>query len=389
MQSLILDQMRRNPNLIPDTLIARLRGKDVTKMPQTPVKLAEGEKLTADKMTLGQLVQDTKDRIKRTEGGYFTDELEPKLLKLFPNFRATKVSDLVEGTEPLTPTKQSMLKTPEGIAALGRHEPILHDVGKNLVKEVEAGDVNRLLTGPAPLGLSQNDINLGLTSIDPSALKNMGVSEFFSNVLKLKQGQQSFTGFGEEAKRLAKQGKPIPIEVAGVGTKEALPRDAQGFQWREITDPLATHVPAQVINNSIAGYARYGAYGPLRNGRKALDDGNIRLFTLYGPDNHLLTNVEFEVQGNKIRQMEGNGIQTGNVPPLNYLPQMAELIKHLKATVFPKSVEDGLIASGQYKQFPPGDMNRYRDMYLNVITPEGRKHGGLVERNTNDDRRYL
>jgi hypothetical protein len=114
-----------------------------------------------------------------------------------------------------------------------------------------------------------------------------------------------------------------------------------------------------------------------------LDEGKVKLFALYDPNNHIVTNVEYAVPDNNIAQMYGKK----NVTPENYLPQMASLIQHLKVKTFPYAVKNALKDKQLYSE--PRYKDREQDMYLNLVAPEGRKYGGLVERNTDDNRRYL
>jgi hypothetical protein len=117
-----------------------------------------------------------------------------------------------------------------------------------------------------------------------------------------------------------------------------------------------------------------------------LDDGKVRLFALFDPKNHIVSNVEYDVPKNRIAQMYGNGVRTGNTDPTNYVPQMVNLIQDLKVKELSYDAEKFLEKANAYKA--PMFRND-RDQYLFVTAPESRKHGGLVERNTNDDRRYL
>jgi hypothetical protein len=357
MSRLILDQMKTTPEIMPDTLIARLMGKDVQKM--------KPEELKA-------FAQNVRQKIKDSEGGWFTDVLEPKLLDTIIPKGAYGHSDLMAIQEPQTPTKQPMLGTPEGIAALARNQPILHDVhyfGSS---------------GPKPLGLYEGEISEALTQIPPQSLKNMGMSEFFTNVFRLREKKDLVENAAKQAVKLTKEGKPVPIEVSGMGTTEFLPKDAQGFQWREITDPNAAVIHGKVMSNSIASYAKPGTYGEYQTGSKALKEGKVKLFALYDPNNHIITNVEYAVPDNKIAQMFGNGPGTGNAQPVDYFPQMRQLIEHIKPQTLPNGLKNTPIYS-----YAKEVQDMKRPQYLNLVDPEGRKHGGLVERNTNDDRRYL
>jgi hypothetical protein len=336
-------------------MIARLLGKDVQKMKPEEVKA---------------LAQKVRQKIKDTEGGWFNDVLEPKILENLLPSRKGMYGKLITLQEPKTPTSRPMLETPEGIAALQRHQPILHDTQNNKL-----------------LGMNTAEISEAITQIPPDSLKNMGVSEFLTNVFRIRKENDGAATYADQAIKLAKKGQPVPSEMAKFGTKEALPTDAQGFQWREITDPNATLISASMLDNSMGSYSKYGTYGVYETGRKSLDEGKVKLFALYDPNNHIVTNVEYAVPDNKVVQMFGNGVLTKNVIPENYLPQMASLIQHLKVKTLPYGIKNALKDKQLYAE--PRFKDREQDQYLNLVAPEGRKHGGLVERNTNDDRRYL
>jgi hypothetical protein len=166
--------------------------------------------------------------------------------------------------------------------------------------------------------------------------------------------------------------------------------------WREVTDPKAALIQAKFLNNSIGGYAEAGTYGPLNSGMTALKNGEIRLFSLYDQNGHAVNNVEFVTpkvandpkysnKANTITQMNGNGVRTGNVVPEQYPQQMMDLIDALKPTSFPPSIKD-LIYNYTNGITPPAP----------VIPPNppgwgniNLAHGGMIERQPNDNRRYL
>jgi hypothetical protein len=373
MTQLILRQMQENPDIMPDTMIARLLGKDVYKLnpdlnPEAAQAQVEVDLTKPDKVR--ELAQSVRQKIRDTQGGWFSDVLEPTILKnMFSG------QGLVALQEPLTPSRTPMLGTPEGIAALGRNQPILHDIRPS-------GSSGALAINP--LGINTHEIAQVISEIPANELKGMGMTELFSRVFSNRAQRETIAGIAKKAKTLSKEGKTVPMDVAGVGTKEFLPKDEQGFQWREITDPSAAKISGEVLGNSIGSYAVNGTYGEYKTGRRAMETGKVRLFALFSPENHIVSNVEYAVPDNKVAQMYGNGPGTGNTAPSSYLPQMRQLIDNLK----PKKVGDSVkVIQGLY-DFRAANRNPDQPEYLNIL-PQGRKHGGLVERNTNDDRRYL
>jgi hypothetical protein len=67
--------------------------------------------------------------------------------------------------------------------------------------------------------------------------------------------------------------------------------------------------------------------------------------------------------------MYGNGMRTGNVAPEKYAEQMLDLVNALKPDQIPPSI---------------------RELFQNKgLIPTQRATGGMIERQPNDNRRYL
>ena len=74
-------------------------------------------------------------------------------------------------------------------------------------------------------------------------------------------------------------------------------------------------------------------------------------------------------KANTITQMNGNGVKTGNVVPENYAEQMLDLVNALNPKDIPFSIKQLFQDRG--------------------LMPTQRADGGMIERQPNDNRRYL
>jgi hypothetical protein len=322
----ILAQMKATPTIIPDAMLLRMTTKNADTLPQ-----AEAAKRVAD------------IRAKMAENpAYFSVVLEPKMERLLaenPMESVTKAN--VESFPNLYRAIDYTVKNPgtQGIASLSAAErPVLDIFGSYL----------------NPLGLRDRDITDVISDLSVKDLKQMSVPEFFAKALVHKSRTSELDSYVEKAGQLVRANAPVPPKIAFYGTKEFMPPDAQGMQWREITDPMATRLHGEMLGNSIGGYSRMGTYGALSKGRASLDDGQVRLFGLYDKDNRLVTNVEYvtpEVKAynsNAITQFYGNGPRTGNVAPENYLPQVDAFIRKLNPDKLPPSISKLLMDAGRF-----------------------------------------
>jgi hypothetical protein len=362
----ILQQMKANPSIIPDEFLLRLAKKDTSKLSkqEQAAEVAGIRQKLADNPTL------------------FNTVIEPKMTRLLGD-------RLVENVDPdsmtrfgdLYPSLTNAPKRQEGIMALQADVPIT--------------DVNYMGI-PEIFGIGRSDLIEELTKINPKDLAQMSVPEFYAKAIPSVAKKEAFRENVRTVDKLAKEGKPVPAELGQFGTKQFLPPDASGMTWREVTDPKAALIQAKFLNNSIGGYAEAGTYGPLNSGMTALKNGEIRLFSLYDQNGHAVNNVEFVTpkvandpkysnKANTITQMNGNGVRTGNVVPEQYPQQMMDLIDALKPTSFPPSIKD-LIYNYTNGITPPAP----------VIPPNppgwgniNLAHGGMIERQPNDNRRYL
>lgn len=362
----ILQQMKANPSIIPDEFLLRLSKKDADALPPQKAEetIKEIRQKLADNPTL------------------FNTIYEPKISRLIDD-------QLVENVSPSSLTQYADLypalanapKRQEGIMALQADVPITDLTYMGI---------------PDAFGMQRYEFAQEIMKMDPKDLAQMSVPEFYAKAIPSFAKAEAFKEKVRTVDKLAKEGKPVPAELGQFGTKEFLPTDSSGMTWREIIDPQATLIQSKFLGNSIGGYAEAGTYGPLDSGMTALKNGEIRLFSLYDKNGHAVNNVEFVTpkvandpkysnKANTITQMNGNGVRTGNVVPEQYPQQMLDLIDALQPKSIPPSIKDLLYN------------------YTNGITPPARvippnppgwgdinlAHGGMIERQPTDNRRYL
>jgi hypothetical protein len=368
----ILQQMKANPSVIPDEFLLRLAKKDTSKLSkqEQAEEVATIRQKLADNPTL------------------FTTIFEPKISRLLTE----------RPVESISP--ESLARMPEYYPALtnakDRQEGIMA-----LQADVPITDLGSRHMLPDMFGMNYQDMVQQAAKMDPKELSRMSVPEFFAKAVPAIAKEKDFARKAEKVESLVKAGKSVPKDIAQYGTKEFLPTDQNGMTWREIVDPQGAIVQSKFLGNSIAGYAKPGTYGALGRGSTALKNGEVRLFGLYDKDGNVVTNVEFVTpkvandpdykhKANTITQMFGNGVRTANVTPENYPNQMLDLVNALQPKTVPPSIKDLFYTNGLTVTAPEPSLNAARTIQMNLFQPPAqRADGGMIERQPNDNRRYL
>lgn len=318
----ILEQMKNNPNVIPDGMLLRLIGKDITTMPtkQAAEKVAEmKEKLQKNPTLFNTIFEEKLLRLIRSTD---LDVVSPSSVKDYPDSHLSLTS---------APSKQ------EGIMALTQNAPIT--------------DVDSY---PTFFGMNVRDVAEAAQHIPEKDLERMSVPEVVNYALQHITKTEEIGSFARKAESLASAGKEVPPKISTFGTKEIMPADKDGFMWREIINPDAVKVQAAIMKNSIGSYATPGTYGALKKGRPALTSGEVRIFGLYDSKNQLLANAEYvtskakdEAIANTIAQIKGNGPRTGGLADtINYPNQVETLINYLNPRQIPNGIKKMLDDNG-------------------------------------------
>ena len=315
MRSAILQQMKRNPDIIPDAMLLRLAKKNASNLP--PEKAA-------------QTVADIRAKLKANPE-LFSTVYEEKIMRMIPE-KLTEVitPEYMEKYSSLYGNVKNIFDSRQGIMALKGAAPVL---------DVESS--------PRMFGMTLTRIHELMQRLPAKELERMDVPTVLNKVIQLDKVSNEVAGYANQAEKLISAGKAVPEKIATYGTKPFTAADKQGFMWREITEPDAANIHGKLLGNSIGGYSRPGSYGSLSKGRTAIDGGEVRLFGLYDKNNQLMTNVEYvtdkaETLKNSIPQFYGNGPNTGNVSPDNFVPQVVELINKLKPDNIPPSIRQML-----------------------------------------------
>ena len=320
----ILEQMKNNPQIIPDAFLLRLSTKNADKL--APAKAQEKVAQIREKLASNPTL--------------FNTVFEEKLLRLIKEDPVRAISpQQMEDYPSMYGQLKNVLQRQEGIMALSQNVPITDVSGS-----------------PRILGQSFRDIGEYAQMIPPRELERMDVPEAINRVIQLKKANEGAKPLAKKAASLLSSGKVVPEKITTYGTKVAIPADDSGYVWREITDPSATLIQAELLNNSIGGYSRPGTYGKLEKGASALASGEVKLFSLYDKNNQVVTNVEYitdkatgekgRMISNTITQFYGNGPRTGNITPEKFVPQVQNLISYLDPRDIPPSIKDLFLKEG-------------------------------------------
>jgi hypothetical protein len=321
----ILQQMKNNPNIIPDAMLLRIGTKNSSKL--SPEESAKK-------------VADIRAKLKANPE-LFSTIFEEKIMKMIPQSK--------EMTDAVTPEFMDQYPTLYGKLKniIGARKGIMSLEGAAPIIDVATAK------GPTLFGMPFERIHTLMQNIPPKELERMDVPTMLNRVIQLDNVASDAAGYATQAEKLISAGKAVPEKISTYGTKPFITKDRQGFTWREITEPDATTIQGKLLGNSIGGYALPGTYGKLAKGRIGLANGEVRLFGLYDNNNQLVSNVEYltkkadvsrldpskEIKPNTITQFFGNGPNTGNAAPENYLSQVIELVNKLNPDEVPPTIQ--------------------------------------------------
>jgi len=362
----IFMSMKNNPSTIPGSLLLRLTKQDVSKLSSKEAQ----QKIDIIRAKLAE------------NPNLFNTIFEPKMERLFTpeSYNSPRLNSAADLTDP----EKAHLNPATNPRAAS--QPIYDTEGSY----------------PTSIfGLSRRDLQSAAVQIDPKELAGMGVTEFLAKTMQIHASADEAKNAAKAVNRAIEAKRPIPTSAAMYGTKELLPKDSMNYQWREVVDPQAARIQAAMMDNSIAGYADVGTYGSVNGGLNALKNGDIRLFSLYGPEGHAVSNVEFVTPAykaeknsshkpNTIPQFTGNGLGTKNAHPENYGPQIVDLINFIKPDRVDTRATSVLEKTGLIYALDPDVLKTQFPNRPIVLNPAaGRATGGMIERQPDDNRRYL
>jgi tetratricopeptide (TPR) repeat protein len=283
----MLEEFKKNPRLIPDDLLFRLTNKDPK---EVKAKILENPE-------------------------FFSTVVEPKLASLInPKIGSVTPKDIETYNYSLKKFQPDQLTANEQ-EAISRGQPI-YDIS----------------SWAKLFGTDLPELAEQASKMTTKELAEIDFATFVRRANKLAEQSRNIQQQAQKVEETFSKGKTPNKEWLNFGTSPFM-NARDGFTWKQIVDPDATIIQGKALNNSIAGYSRYGSYGPFNNGRKALEDGDVELFVLFNKQGVPVTHVEAvrSLKSGKMsfRQVFGNGPRTGNVVPSDYLPQVKDLINEV------------------------------------------------------------
>jgi len=243
------------------------------------------------------------------------------------------------------------------------------------------------------LGLNADKLLQEANRLSAKDLNSMGFTDFLKKAYKSSEEVAQIEKDLKRVKPLLQQGKPPPANVMLFGVKDFLPT-VNDMRWVKVTNPDGVKSIAAGMNNSVGSYATSETYGALGRGRRALDKGEIEVYSLYDKNHTPHVTVEYgtgkssvpEKQRSQILQLTGNGPLTANEASNNYAEQIAALVNALPikdVTALPASTQK--ILKNNFFEFKDNRVVRNEEEFTKnqeIRKELGLAKGGLVDKNT-------
>lgn len=330
-------------------------------------------------------------------------------------------------------TKQRDLMTAEGLpeeyqnpAFLNKHTfQDLKDYPNSTEafrKMVELGEQNRLpsnlkyaLQNEQPIYMAnQPDMDFlkpkvlaeTLATIPPEKLKNMS---FEQAVIEGTKNMRVYREYDTAVERASKN-LSVPKQVMSMFTKPVT-KSTDG-EWVKLTEPIATKLEGKLMHHSVGGYADNPNYN--LGGPEAIKSGKANIFSLRnGKTGMPEVTLEVERLPNGewgLNQIKGdyNSFPSHRAEEVFQFIDKHPQIKKISGEFYPKdntgvNLPKGIHVDwqGSYEHWKTGMPGEWRiqrssdvaDNYIYTLPagepPIKRSKGGMVERNKNDNRKYL
>jgi hypothetical protein len=241
------------------------------------------------------------------------------------------------------------------------------------------------------LGLSTDKLLQEANKIPAKDLNSMGFTDFLKKAYTSTQEVAQIEKDLTKVKSLLQQGKNPPSKAMLFGVTDFLPT-VNDMRWVKVTDPDGVKSIAAGMNNSVASYATTNTYGKLGRGRRALDSGEIEVYSLYDKNHIPQVTVEYatnkasvpeEFRG-KIVQLTGNGPLTVNAAPEKFSEELVDFVNKLKLSPNQMPIGISKILEKNFFKFDEGKFVRNEEEFskFNETKKElGLAKGGSVDKN--------
>lgn len=373
LKSQIIESVRDNLNTIPDNQLLAYAGK---KPLPGPNGVAEAAKEVRQKLKENPNLFSTvlEPNIERTI--FAREETAPDLrMARYPGLYGSTATKSLISPQGAAYTAEELGKIdtlprgyylPEMETAIDKGQPILDTQNRNLKL----------------LGLDAETLLQEANKLSAKDLNSMGFTDFLKKAYTSSQEVEQLEKDIGRVKSLLQQGKTPPAKAMLFGVKDFLPT-VNDMRWVKVTDPNGVKSIAAGMNNSVGSYATSNTYGALGRGRRALDSGEVEIYSLYDKNHVPHVTVEYgtgkssvpEKFKNRVLQLTGNGPLTANESSSNYAEQIAALVNALPikdVTSLPASTQK--ILRDNFFEFKDGKYVKGEEL--------GLAKGGSVDKNT-------
>ena len=241
------------------------------------------------------------------------------------------------------------------------------------------------------LGLTSEKLLRQANNFSVNDLQKMSFPDFLKKAYTSTQEVAQLEKDLAKVKPLLKQGKNPPAKAMLFGVKDFLPT-VNDMRWVKVTNPDGVKSIAAGMNNSIGSYATSDTYGTLGRGRRALDNGEVEVYSLYDKNHIPQVTVEYatnkasvpEKFRGKIVQLTGNGPLTANDAPEKFSEELVDFVNKLKLSPVEIPASVNRILEKNYFRFNDGKFVKDQEQLdrLKGYKDElGRAKGGSVDKN--------
>jgi len=161
----------------------------------------------------------------------------------------------------------------------------------NLLRALQQNEVMYDVGSPSLSLFNAREIGKGIAALDPSRLKNMSFEQMVIESAKKLEPIRDYNAAIEKAA----SGAQVPKEVLFRFTQPVLDTDAG--KWVQLTDSMATKMEGKLMKHSVGDYAEGESYGTMYTGlpyggKKAFDDGLVKVFSLRDEKGYPITTLE-------------------------------------------------------------------------------------------------
>jgi hypothetical protein len=242
------------------------------------------------------------------------------------------------------------------------------------------------------LGLNTDKLLQEANRLSAKDLNSMGFTDFLKKAYASSQEVAQIEKDLTKVKPLLKQGKNPPARAMLFGVTDFLPT-VNDMRWVKVTNPDGVKSIAAGMNNSVGSYATSETYGALGRGRRALDKGEIEIYSLYDKNHIPQVTVEYatnkasvpEEYRGKIVQLTGNGPLTANDAPENFSEELVDFVNKLGLSPKQLPIKTTRIIEKNFFKFDEGKFVRNEEEFAKhqaVRKELGLAKGGSVDKNT-------